>query len=711
MDPMIRPTDMGHAYPFSAIVGQERLKLALVINAVIPRGMGVLIRGQKGTAKSTAVRALADLLPPIQKIADCPYNCDPNDPDHLLCAPCQRKKRQGVPLATQVTRVPLVTLPLNATEDNLVGSIDFERTMQMGVRQFLPGLLARAHRGILYVDEVNLLDDHLVDLLLSASAGGMNIVEREGMSYRHPSEFMLIGTMNPEEGELRPQLLDRFGLCVQIDSLDHARGRVDIMKRHQAFSDEPDRFCRYWQDAEQIERLQIRSALARVDKVTLTPEQYARIIGICHAAGVAGHRADIIIQKAARAIAAYHKRSEPTDQDITLAAGLALPHRIKRLDSGPTPGASAQRTAMDEPADEIQVSRTMTSAPGTARNKTDVKDETSRKNEASSAGVRENRTACEDDSQEPVGAIFRPHYSNADEDAAGMALIPMEIANVFRGRLKTGFTAAGKRYCTESSTRRGRYIRAAMGRTSDDIAFDATIRAAAPFQTRRPRGPTRINIQMEDIRTKVREQKNNTLLVFVVDASGSIGGRLMRETKGAILHLLQDAYVKRDKVCLIAFRDDRAETLLPPTGSIDLARKKLADIPTGGKTPLCAGLLEGYNVIRSSLISSKGMLPLLVLITDGRANVSIDAALCAPGKNTFLVYDELFAMAETIRSEKRLHSVIIDVETAVTGALPMAEQIAEKMGARYMALDAIRSGSIAKAVSSIIQQPENNWKA
>jgi magnesium chelatase subunit D len=708
---MINPSSVHYEYPFTAIVGQELLKLALAVNAIVPCGMGVLIRGQKGTAKSTAVRALANLLPPIKRYASCPFNCDPDYPDHLLCASCRTKRSRGQTLATEVTSVPLVTLPLNATEDNLVGSIDFEHTIKSGVRDFLPGLLAKAHRGILYVDEVNLLDDHLVDLLLSASASGINIVEREGISCRHSSEFMLIGTMNPEEGELRPQFLDRFGLCIQIDSLADTDRRVEIMKRHHQFIDDPTTFCSHWHDAEQEERRHIQCALSLVKNMCMTKEKYSRITRICHDAQVAGHRADIIIERAARAIAAYRGHNEPEYQDINLAAALALPHRIRKMDGEPTDAESSLRTKMDEPADQIQVSKTMVNAPDSGREKADVKTETSQKRGKFSARIRESRANHEDDSQEPVGGFFRPHFRD-DVEVAGIAIpIPVDISNIFRGRIKTKFGAPGRRYCAESTQKRGRYIRATICQQSNDIAFDATIRAAAPFQVSRPRVLTAMNIQPDDIRTKVREQKKNTLLVFVVDASGSIGYQLMRETKGAILYFLQDAYVKRDKVCLIAFRNDRAETLLPPTSSIDLAKKKLEDIPTGGKTPLCAGMLEGYNVIRSSLICNKGILPLLVLVTDGRANVSIDPGLSSQGKNTFLVYDELFSMAETIRSEKRLHSVIIDVETRVTGAFRMTEQIAEKMGAKYVALDAIKSGSIAHAVRSVIKLPEHDWRA
>ncbi|MBN1496301.1 MAG: VWA domain-containing protein, partial [Spirochaetes bacterium] len=569
---------------------------------------------------------------------------------------------------------------------------------------------AKAHRGILYVDEANLLDDHLVDLLLGASAGGINIVEREGISSWHLSEFMLIGTMNPEEGELRPQLLDRFGLCIQIDSLDKTGRRVEIMKRHHEFIDDPASFCRRWLDAETEEQRRVQQAISMMGDVRITLEKYSIITRMCNEAQVAGHRADIVIEKAARALAAYYGRNELEYRDLELAASLALPHRVRRKDEEPHKGARL-RANRDEPAEQIQVGAATADDCDSGRKKSKKeKKKSGESNESVQANAGESRREHEDDSRESVGGFFVPHLAGSGDAPNAATPIPFDISRIINGRIKTTFTAPGRRYCSESTAKQGRYVRAAVSSAGGDIAFDATIRAAAPFQSIRPRAEAVINIQPDDIRIKIREQKKNTLLVFVVDASGSIGNKLMRETKGAILYFLQDAYIKRDKVCLIAFRNDRAETLLPPTSSIDLAMKKLQDLPTGGKTPLCAGMLEGYNVIRSSLITNKGILPLLVLITDGRANVGMDASLASQGTNTFLLYDELFAMAETIRSERRLNSVIIDVEPAVIGAFRMSEQIAEKMGAKYVALDAIKSGTIAHAVRTAIASQEYEWR-
>ncbi|MBN1656585.1 MAG: ATP-binding protein [Deltaproteobacteria bacterium] len=692
-------------YPFSAIVGQEPLKLALLINAISPGVRGVLIRGEKGTAKSTAVRALARLLPPIRTVVGCFYNCDPASPDHLLCDDCRERKRRKAPLIGELTGVPLVTLPLNATEDNLAGSIDFESTIQEGVRTFRPGLLAKAHRGILYVDEVNLLDDHLVDLLLSAASSGINLVEREGISNGHPSQFVLIGTMNPEEGELRPQLLDRFGLCVTVEAVTRSEQRVEIMKRHQAFLDDPEAFCGRWHKAEREQAQRVRNALQKRDGVCIAPDKISRIIKWCRDANAAGHRAEIAIESAARAIAAYQERSEVSDRDIDLAARLALPHRLRpERAQQPRPGASGA-SIREQPADLVPLSATVRSEPVGKPEGGGLGEKSEDRPDTGEDKPRKPRDQASGVSEEKPAALFAPLWPDGLELADPSEPIPLNIRDAFKRRVKYRQRSSGRRYAAPALSKRGRYVRATRERRLDDIALDATIRAAAPFQNRRDRSSLAISILPEDIREKVREQKQSALLILVVDASGSIGYRLMRETKGAVLYLLHDAYVKRDRVCLIAFRNDKAEVLLPPTSSIELAKKKLEDLPTGGKTPLCAGMLEGYNVIRSSLIRNQGILPLLVLITDGRANVSVDPDLSRAGKNTSLLYDELFAMAETIRNDARLRSIVIDVEGSVTGAFRMAERVAECMGAKYLVLDQIKAGAIVKAIRSEKDSP------
>ncbi len=331
-------------YPFTAIVGQKRMTRALILNAIDPRIGGVLIRGERGTAKSTAARALAVLLPEIRIVADCRFNCDPDRPESL-CDECRARVAAGEELPVTTRRIPLVDLPVSATEDRVVGTLDLEKALQQGERHFDPGVLAAANRGILYVDEVNLLDDHVVDLLLDSAAMGVNVVEREGISFQHPAHFILVGTMNPEEGELRPQLLDRFALSVNVRGLSDPADRMAILERHIAFDTNPEQFYQEWLPAEQKLAQQIVDARRIVDDVRYTRGDLFVIATLTARMGVDGHRADLVILKAARAHAAYEGRDAITERDILLAAELALPHRIKR---GPFSEANLQEGELEE---------------------------------------------------------------------------------------------------------------------------------------------------------------------------------------------------------------------------------------------------------------------------------------------------------------------------------------------------------------------------
>jgi len=337
-------------YPFTAIVGQERMKRALIMNAVDQRIGGVLIRGERGTGKSTAARAMAALLPEIEVFADSPFNDDPKDP--LSWSDWVKERMaQGVELKIIRRRIGFIDLPVSATEDRVVGTLDIEKAIQKGERSFEPGVLAAANRGLLYIDEVNLLDDHVVDLLLDSAAMGVNVVEREGISFAHPARFILVGTMNPEEGDLRPQLLDRFALSVDIRGIHDARERVLIMERHLAFESNPESFYQQWLPKEQELSRRIEAARAMVDKVTYTSRDLLSIAALTSSLNVEGHRADLVILKTARAHAAFESRTAITDRDIALAAELALPHRIRQ---GPFQNTEISPDQLQERIEQLQ---------------------------------------------------------------------------------------------------------------------------------------------------------------------------------------------------------------------------------------------------------------------------------------------------------------------------------------------------------------------
>jgi magnesium chelatase subunit I len=321
-------------YPFAAIVGQERMKTGIILTVINPTLSGILIRGEKGTAKSTAVRGLADVLPFLDVIRDCPFHLAPDEYSDCCveCAKgvCRERRMQAQPVNAAKQKVAVIELPVGATEDRVVGTLDLEQALQKGVKDFEPGLLAAAHRGILYVDEVNLLDDHVVDVLLDSAAMGVNTVEREGISHTHPARFTLVGTMNPEEGELRPQLLDRFGLCVTVEGSRDTAERVEIMERRASFEEQPDAFAARWEEASRQLAAAIVEAMNRYPSVAVEKQLLFDIASYCIDVGVDGHRGDIIMLKTAKTIAAYHGRTSVTPEDIEEAAQYVLPHRVRR---------------------------------------------------------------------------------------------------------------------------------------------------------------------------------------------------------------------------------------------------------------------------------------------------------------------------------------------------------------------------------------------
>ncbi|MCC6148256.1 MAG: ATP-binding protein [Anaerolineaceae bacterium] len=344
---------MAVIYPFTAIVGQHSMRRALVLNAVDPRIGGVLIRGERGTAKSTAARALAALLPKVKVVVNCRFGCDPTNPS-TWCTECRERTAQGEELPSLLIDTPFVNLPVSATEDRVVGTLDIEKAIQKGERHFEPGVLAAANRGLLYIDEVNLLDDHVVDILLDSAAMGVNIVEREGISFSHPARFILVGTMNPEEGDLRPQLLDRFALSVEIRGIRDARERVQIMERNLAFEANPEAFRNTWLPKEQELSEQIANARELLAQVQHTSHDLLSIAALTASLNVEGHRSDLVILKTARAQAAFEARTLITDRDIALAAELALPHRLKR---GPFHQSEIGMEELQERIEQLQTSQ------------------------------------------------------------------------------------------------------------------------------------------------------------------------------------------------------------------------------------------------------------------------------------------------------------------------------------------------------------------
>lgn len=659
---------MGAVYPFSAIVGQESMKLALLLNTVNPGIGGVLIRGEKGTAKSTAVRSLAALLPQIATFAGCPFSCDPAYPEEW-CPLCRKASEKTI--VRRGTR--LVTLPLNATEDMVAGGIDFSKTMKSGLRSIQPGLLARAHRGILYVDEVNLLDDHLVDLVLDAAASGANTIEREGVSFRHASRFTLVGTMNPEEGQLRPQLLDRFGLCVEAVSERDPSVRVELMERRDRFELNPAEFLMEVAEGERETSKRLAAAHDLLPRVRVKSHLRSYIGELANSQHVAGHRADLAIEQAARARAAWEGRSEADLDDVLAVAEMVLMHR--RRDALPPPPPPHEHS--EAPPE---------SNPPPDSNSNDAEQEESEPAPAPTLPIEQQKQTAGDGGDTGEGS-----ENKSDGDGSldrtfpvGEAFPVKKLIPVPDRLLRRG---SGRRSRSRTNQKQGRYVRSHITSECGDLALDATLRAAAPYQaTRRTAtGPTVI-IHRQDWREKVREKRVGTFILFVVDASGSMGSRgRMTACKGAIMSLLLDAYQKRDRIAMVSFRRQCAQLLLPPTSSVEVAAKLLGELPVGGRTPLSAGLVKGHEVLRVQLRHDPNLHPLVILITDGKSNVAL---------NDDSPIEEALRIARCLGLDRRIQWIVVDSEEPGIVRLDLARQLAGALGGEYFRIDGLRAGHL-----------------
>ena len=671
-------------FPFTAIVGQTPMKRALLLNAINPRIGGVLVRGKKGTAKSTAVRSLAALLPQVPVVPGCPYSCQPGAPQEV-CQWCQQAGRVSGPSDRQVR---IVDLPVGATEDRLVGSLDIEQAIKSGEKNFEPGLIAAAHRGILYIDEVNLLNDHLVDVLLDAAAMGRNYVEREGISVSHEAEFMLVGTMNPEEGDLRPQLLDRFGLAVEVDGVFQSEERREVVRRRMSFEASPFDFMDAWANAEQAERERLISSQQRLADVVVPDKILELITDICAEYQVDGLRGDIVMYKTASTIAAYEGRAVVDVEDVREAALMALLHRQRRQ---PFQQPHLVTEQLDNMLDDFQ---------NRQRDREPSNQDTSSDQDPGDADSDREPDPPEPEAEEPAGAALDDELFEIGD--------PYAVQNLqVQPPDRRARRSSGRRATTVSDTSAGRYVAARVPQgTPSDLALDATLRAAAPYQpTRQAAGPgdraAALLLEPWDVREKVRETHTGSLILFVVDASGSMGAqRRMVAVKGAVMSLLLDAYQRRDRVGLIAFRGIGAELLLPPTGSVEMAQWRLQEMPTGGRTPLSRAIYLAMETLETERLKDRDVLPLLVLLSDGRANVTLAGE---QSSNVLALPDEVKHLGETVAAAK-IPAVVVDTEQDFI-KLELAKNVADAMSARYIKLDDLAAQSLADAVRQQLPGP------
>ncbi|GGQ24677.1 putative cobaltochelatase [Streptomyces roseolilacinus] len=679
---------MSTRYPFTAVVGMDDLRLALLLNAVSPAVGGVLVRGEKGTAKSTAVRALAELLPEVPVVPGCRFSCDPAAPDPD-CPDGPHEAGAGVPRPAR-----MVELPVGASEDRLVGSLDIERALAEGVKAFEPGLLAQAHRGILYVDEVNLLGDFLVDHLLDAAAMGASHVEREGVSVRHAARFLLVGTMNPEEGELRPQLLDRFGLTVEVAASRDPEQRVEVVRRRLAYDDDPAGFAARWAGEEAALRERIAAARALLPQVRLGDDALRQIAATCAAFEVDGMRADIVMARTATALAAWAGRTGVTVDDVRQAALLALPHRRRR---SPFDAPGLDEDKLDETLEEFGGDDGPDPDPQGPDGDGGDGDDGGPDGDGGGPG---GGGGVPPQAQEPGPRAGAPEPSGERPEAApspgagpapAREQSPVAAAEPFRTKVLTvpgvGDGAAGRR--SRARTEHGRTTGARRPHGAlTKLHLTATVQAAAPHQRARGRSGPGFVVRPDDLRQAVREGREGNLVLFVVDASGSMAARQrMGAVKGAVLSLLLDAYQRRDKVGLVTFRGRDAELVLPPTSSVDAAATRLERLPTGGRTPLAAGLVKAHDVLRVERLRDPARRPLLVVVTDGRATGGPQPL-------------RLVARAAGLHAAEGTASVVVDCETGPV-RLGLAAGLARDLGGTAVTLDELRADAIAGLVKDV----------
>ncbi len=697
-------------FPFSAIVGQENIKKALILNAINPSIGGVLIKGDKGTGKTTAVRALADLLPSIKVVKGCPFNCDPDD-EGSLCDACISEDME-----VEEKKMKVVELPLGSTEDRVVGSINIEKALKEGTKALEPGILAEANRNILYIDEINLLDDNLVDVLLDAAAYGVNIVEREGISLSHPSRFMLVGTMNPAEGELRPQLSDRIGLHIIVHSIMDIEDRMEIMARREEFERDPAGFVDKFESAQKKILENILNARKLLKNVKVSSDIMKAIALVCVDIGVDGHRADIAILKTAKTIASYNNRDEVNYDDLEEAMLLVLGERlpksygqnkikemlqkaIKEIEEDKEDEQESENQDVDQSNEENDQNENSNGDSDSSDEDGENEDQPGeyQEQENDSPG---NLTPEENQNDEsegkkvnmnvPLEPIEQPENEEKGmkiktlEDENPLKADPEEIdiKKLLKMKGKTKNRLYGKR--VDSKTQKGKYIKSKFPKkVPRDIAIDATLRAAA-FKSEGS-----IKVENEHLREKVRKHGARASIALVVDISGSMfSDRKANKVKSILNQLIEDTTRHNDKLSVVGFKGHDAEVIIPTTRRATSFKEHVENIRVGGTTPLASGLKKGFELLKKEKFKNE-YVPMMVILTDGMPNVGIKEG----------PIQDAIKIAENLK-ENDIITIVVNFEKTVKYGRDTNMELALASGGKYYDLEDIKNPQIA--VSKII---------